>query len=77
MKPPSPLSDMFALSVATYEALTRQRPFRGSSDGEIFTIIQEGAGPKSVMKAFNKKITEQDAWNLVNYLHSLRRNGTK
>lgn len=49
----------------------------GSSDGEIFTIIQEGAGPKSVMKAFNKKITEQDAWNVVNYLHSLRRTGSK
>ena len=38
MKPPTPLSDLFALSVVTYEALTRQRPFRGSNDGEIVEI---------------------------------------
>jgi serine/threonine-protein kinase len=45
MKPPSPLSDMFALSVVTYEALTRQRPFRGSSDGEIAESIRTHIPP--------------------------------
>jgi len=45
MKPPSPLSDMFALSVVTYEALTRQRPFRGSSDGEIVDSIRTHIPP--------------------------------
>jgi len=43
----------------------------GSSDGEIFTVIREGAGPKSEMKAFKSKLTAQEMWNVVNYLRSL------
>jgi eukaryotic-like serine/threonine-protein kinase len=45
MKPPSPLSDMFALGIVTYEAFTRQRPFRGSSDGEVIEQIQRHIPP--------------------------------
>jgi serine/threonine-protein kinase len=45
MKPPSPLSDLFALSVVTYEALTRQRPFRGSNDGEVVEAIRKHIPP--------------------------------
>ncbi len=45
MKPPSPMSDMFALGVVTYETLTRQRPFRGSSDGEVIDQIQKHSPP--------------------------------
>lgn len=43
----------------------------GPSDGEIFTVIKEGAGPKSEMKAFKSKLTAQEMWNVVNYLRSL------
>ena len=44
---------------------------RGSSDGEIFVVIQEGAGPDFKMKGLKGKITDQDAWHLVNYVRSL------
>jgi mono/diheme cytochrome c family protein len=43
---------------------------RGSSDGEIFIVIREGAGPKFDMKGFKSKMTEQEIWNIVNYLRS-------
>ena len=44
----------------------------GSSDGEIFTVIKDGAaGPKSEMKAFKARLTADETWNVVNYLRSL------
>ena len=44
----------------------------GSSDGEIFTVIEDGATvPKSAMKAFKSKLTAEETWNVVNYLRSL------
>ena len=43
----------------------------GSTDGEIFAVISNGAGPKSEMKAFKSKLTAQEMWNVVNYLRSL------
>lgn len=44
---------------------------RGSSDGEIFVVIQEGAGPDFKMKGLKGKIADQDTWHLVNYVRSL------
>jgi mono/diheme cytochrome c family protein len=44
---------------------------RGSTDGEIFAVIRDGAGPKFDMKGFAGKLTETDIWNVVNYLRSL------
>lgn len=44
---------------------------RGNSDGEIFAVIQGGAGPKFQMKGLKGKISEQDTWNLVNYVRKL------
>ncbi len=44
---------------------------RGDSDGEIFHVIQVGAGPKFQMKGLKGKITEQDTWNIVNYVRTL------
>jgi mono/diheme cytochrome c family protein len=44
---------------------------RGSTDGEIFVVIQEGAGPEFKMKGFKGKISDRDTWNLVNYVRSL------
>lgn len=43
----------------------------GSSDGEIFTVISDGAGKGSAMKPFKSKLTEKERWQLVNYLKSL------
>jgi mono/diheme cytochrome c family protein len=43
---------------------------RGSSDGEIFVVIRDGAGPKFDMKGFKSKMTETEIWNVVNYLRS-------
>lgn len=44
---------------------------RGSSDGEMFVVIQEGAGPDYKMKGFKGKLSDQDAWHVVNYIRSL------
>jgi mono/diheme cytochrome c family protein len=43
----------------------------GSTDGEIFTVISDGAGPKSEMKSFKSKLTADEIWNVVGYLRSL------
>ncbi|MGD9904353.1 MAG: cytochrome c [Vicinamibacterales bacterium] len=44
---------------------------RGGSDGEIFVVIQEGAGPEFKMKGFKGKLSDQDTWHVVNYVKSL------
>lgn len=44
---------------------------RGSTDGEIYTVIQEGTPPDLKMKGLKGKITDQEAWHLVNYVRSL------
>jgi mono/diheme cytochrome c family protein len=51
--------------------LTDDKWDRGSSDGEIFAVIRDGAGPKFDMKGFKTKLTEQEMWNVVNYVRSL------
>jgi mono/diheme cytochrome c family protein len=51
--------------------LTDAKWDRGSTDGEIFTVIMAGAGPKFDMKGFKGKIPDQDVWHMVNYLRSL------
>jgi mono/diheme cytochrome c family protein len=43
----------------------------GSTDGEIFTNIKDGIGPKFDMKPMKAKMMDTDIWNVVNYLHSL------
>jgi mono/diheme cytochrome c family protein len=44
---------------------------RGGTDGEIFLVIQDGAGPKFDMKGFKGKMTDEQMWSIVNYLRSL------
>ena len=51
--------------------LTDAKWDRGSTDGEIFLVIREGAGPKFDMKGFKSKLPETDTWNIVNYVRSL------
>ena len=52
--------------------LTDAKWDRGSTDGELFMVIKEGAGPKFDMKGFKSKMTDQEIWNVVNYLHSIQ-----
>jgi mono/diheme cytochrome c family protein len=52
--------------------LTDDKWDRGSTDGEIFLVIRDGAGPKFDMKGFKSKMTEAEMWNVVNYLRSLQ-----
>lgn len=52
--------------------LTDSKWDRGSTDGEIFLVISNGAGPKFDMKGYKSKMSETDIWNVVNYLRSLQ-----
>jgi mono/diheme cytochrome c family protein len=52
--------------------LTDDKWDRGSTDGEIFMVIQNGAGPKFDMKGYKSKMTDTDIWNVVNYLRSMQ-----
>jgi mono/diheme cytochrome c family protein len=54
--------------------LTDAKWDRGSTDGEIFAVIRDGAGPNFVMKGYKSKMTETEMWNIVNFLRSV---GTK
>lgn len=45
---------------------------RGTTDGEIFMVVKEGAGPKFDMKGFKSKMTDQEIWNVVTYLRSIQ-----
>ena len=51
--------------------LTDEKWDRGSSDGEIFSVIMAGAPPKLIMKGLKGKIPDEDVWHVVNYLRSL------
>jgi mono/diheme cytochrome c family protein len=57
--------------VADATDLTDPKAFRdGTSDGEIFRSIRDGAGAS--MPSFKSQIErEDDLWNLVNFIHSL------
>ena len=52
--------------------LTDAKWDRGSTDGEIFLVIRDGAGPKLDMKGYKSKMTEPEIWNIVNYIRSLQ-----
>jgi mono/diheme cytochrome c family protein len=54
--------------------LTDAKWERGGTDGEIFAVIHDGAGPKFDMKGYKGKLSETDIWNVVNFLRSI---GTK
>ena len=51
--------------------LTDDQWDHGSSDGEIFTVIKRGL-PPTMMAGFDGRISDQDIWNIVNYLRALR-----
>ena len=47
----------------------------GSTDGEIFINIRDGVGRTGAMKGLDGKpgVSASDIWNIVNYLHTLKR----
>ena len=51
--------------------LTDDKWDRGSTDGEIFLVLRDGAGPDFKMKPLKGRVSEPDMWNVVNYLRSL------
>lgn len=46
----------------------------GSTDGEIFRVIREGVPPAYDMDAWEGRITDDDIWNIINFLRDLAAN---
>ena len=46
----------------------------GSTDGEIFAVIREGVPPAYDMDAWEGRITDDDIWNIINFLRDLAAN---
>jgi mono/diheme cytochrome c family protein len=44
---------------------------RGSTDGEIFSVIKNGVPPDLNMEPWGDRIKDTDIWNVVNYVRSL------
>jgi len=44
----------------------------GPSDGEIFTLVKDGA-KNTPMKGYASKMTTQEMWSVVNYIRSLKK----
>jgi mono/diheme cytochrome c family protein len=49
---------------------------RGGSDGEIYAVLRDGAGPNFIMRGYRSRMTDQDLWHLVNYIRSLNQKRT-
>ena len=43
----------------------------GSSDAEIFKVIKEGVPPDYNMDAWDGRVSDDDIWNVINYLRDL------
>tara|TARA_B100001123_G_scaffold220844_1_gene249036 strand:+ start:370 stop:774 length:405 start_codon:yes stop_codon:yes gene_type:complete len=46
----------------------------GSSDAEIFKVLKEGIPPKYDMDAWEGRISDDDMWNVINFLRDLAAN---
>ena len=54
--------------------LTDREWKRGSTDGEIFSVIKNGVPPELNMEPWGDRIKDPDIWNVVNYVRSLAKN---
>jgi mono/diheme cytochrome c family protein len=45
----------------------------GSTDGEIFTNIKNGVAPDFNMVPFKDRLKDDDIWNVVNYIRSIKK----
>ena len=52
--------------------LTDAKWDHGATDGEIFTTIHDGVGPKFDMDSWEGRIQDKDIWNIVNYIKTLK-----
>ena len=43
----------------------------GQSDGEVFLVIRDGVGPDFHMPKFQGKLSDEEIWQLVNYIRTL------
>ena len=50
--------------------LTDDKWERGGTDGELFAVIRNGAGPDFEMKP-NKVLKDDDIWHIINFVRSL------
>ena len=66
---------MVPKGMTTPPSLIDEKWERGSTDGEIFLVLREGAGPKFEMKGLKTKLPDEALWNVVNYLRSLSTKG--
>jgi serine/threonine-protein kinase len=76
LQPATPLSDLFALAGVAYEALTRQRPFRGADEQEVAEAIRRLAPPpvsdlnhdvpQSVSQVIQKAMAKQPGQRFFN-----------
>jgi mono/diheme cytochrome c family protein len=53
--------------------LTDKEWKRGSTDGEIFSVIKNGVPPDLAMEPWGDRIKDPDIWSVVNYIRSLGR----
>ena len=51
--------------------LTDKEWKRGSTDGEIFSVIKNGVPPDLSMEPWGDRIKDPEIWNVVNYLRSI------
>ena len=51
--------------------LTDEQWDHGSSDGQIYAVIKRGV-PPTMMPGYDGRIPDDDIWNIVNYLRTLR-----
>src|SRR5580765_3453593 len=51
--------------------LTDAKWDRGSTDGEIFLVLRDGAGPEFKMKGYKGRMSDADMWNVINFLRSI------
>jgi cytochrome c len=56
--------------------LTDDKWDHGSTDGEIFVNIRDGVGVNGAMKGLDGRpgISDDDMWNVVNYVRTLKKN---
>ena len=59
-----------AINPPTPSDLTDASWKHGATDGELFTVISDGATGTS-MRAYGKRMKPDDIWNVVNYLRTL------
>jgi mono/diheme cytochrome c family protein len=55
--------------------LTDDKWDHGSTDGEIFVNIRDGVGVNGAMKGLNGRpgVSDEDMWNMVNYIRTLKK----